>query len=396
MKYLCVLIFIFIFPACDDKHSTLTINIDFPGGNIILDSVKHDTVYIRPDNRDSDKPWFYWYFEASSMQTQKVTFKFNQENVMTTFGPAVSADGGLSWYWLFDTPQDLGYFDYEFDDKKRSARFCTAMPYLQNNFDTFCRNYKDNNRFQKGDLTQTRIGRTIEKVIISPSTAEIKAKVLITARHHASEMMANYILEGIIDEVMHGERLETIQQHVEFLVIPFMDKDGVEQGDQGKHRKPRDHNRDYNDVSIYASTKALRKEIPAWTGGLPLDALDIHNPWIKYDNNEITYLVGSAIPRIDREQQKFGYLLDSIQQGLLTFNKDHFMPFGKEWNTDKNYSLGWSFDQWAGQLDGVLMSSTLETPYATNEGQQVAPESARSFGRDIARALNIYLTTHEL
>ena len=41
------------------------------------------------------------------------------------------------------------------------------------------------------------------------------------------------------------------RRNVEVLAIPFMDKDGVEEGDQGKNRKPRDHNRDYIGQSVH-------------------------------------------------------------------------------------------------------------------------------------------------
>ena len=310
MRYLFFLSVVCFVLACNKEQVELEINIDFPGGNILLDSIEKDTVYIRPDNRDSEQPWFYWYFEAISLQKQKVTFKFNQGNVMTTFGPAISVDDGNTWNWLFESPSDQGYFNYHFMEENMSVRFCMAMPYVQANLETFCKKYVETDRFIKSELAQTRKGRIIEKVIIRPETENVEAKVLITARHHASEMMANYIMEGIIDEVMNGDNLVFIRDHVEFIFIPFMDKDGVEQGDPGKHRRPRDHNRDYSGSSIYASTKMLRNEIPIWTNGLPLVAIDLHNPWIKYDNNEIAYMVGSSIHTIEQEQLKFSFLLD--------------------------------------------------------------------------------------
>ena len=42
-------------------------------------------------------------------------------------------------------------------------------------------------------------------------------------------------------------------------LVPFVDKDGVEEGDQGKNRAPRDHNRDYAGASMYPETGALRE-----------------------------------------------------------------------------------------------------------------------------------------
>lgn len=34
------------------------------------------------------------------------------------------------------------------------------------------------------------------------------------------------------------------REHAEILVVPFSDRDGVEDGDQGKNHRPRDHGRD--------------------------------------------------------------------------------------------------------------------------------------------------------
>ena len=390
MRYIVIIAAIISLSSCKQDGAIVEINADFPGGNIILDSISNDTVYIRPDNRDSEKPWFYWYFEVKSTNKNQLIFKFNQSNSMSTFGPAYSRDRADSWNWLFTTPSDQDHFTFNFETNE-VIRFCMAMPYLQSNFERFCDRHISNERFKLEELDVTRAGRKIEKVRILPITSNKKAKVLITARHHASEMMANYIMEGIVEEVLAEENLEFASNHVEWIFIPFMDKDGVERGDQGKHRIPRDHNRDYGGESIYASTRSLRDQIPVWLDDLPLFALDLHNPWIKYDNNEITYIVGSANSLIEREQMIFTSILDSIQIGLISFNKGHFMPFGTAWNTNQNYEQGLSFSQWASQLPKTLFAGTLETPYGNNEGQQVTSESSRSFGRDIARAINVYL-----
>ncbi|MBQ6011409.1 MAG: hypothetical protein IJL17_22960, partial [Kiritimatiellae bacterium] len=47
-----------------------------------------------------------------------------------------------------------------------------------------------------------------------------------------------------IDEVLSGSKEgEWIRDNADCVFVPFMDKDGVENGDQGKHRAPHDHNR---------------------------------------------------------------------------------------------------------------------------------------------------------
>ncbi len=81
-------------------------------------------------------------------------------------------------------------------------------------------------------------------------------------------MMASWSLEGLMDEVLADTTDgRWLREHVEFLVVPFMDKDGVEDGDQGKNRRPHDHNRDYLGESIYPEVAAWRAFVPGWSEG---------------------------------------------------------------------------------------------------------------------------------
>lgn len=106
-----------------------------------------------------------------------------------------------------------------------------GMPYTQKQFDLFIKPFLVSSCVTLDNLTRTKAGRGIERLIIKPLYGEVKYKVLITARHHACEMMANYEIEGIIKEILNNEWLKV---NIEFCIIPFVDKDGVENGDQEK------------------------------------------------------------------------------------------------------------------------------------------------------------------
>ena len=49
-------------------------------------------------------------------------------------------------------------------------------------------------------------------------------------------MTASYALEGLISAVLDEPDYEWLRQNVDFLIVPFVDKDGVEEGDQGKQK----------------------------------------------------------------------------------------------------------------------------------------------------------------
>ena len=72
----------------------------FPGGNIVIDRVDGDTVYLHQDLRDTEVFWFYWCFRVRGAGQRTLTFVFTQGDVIGTRGPAVSLDAGRTWGWL--------------------------------------------------------------------------------------------------------------------------------------------------------------------------------------------------------------------------------------------------------------------------------------------------------
>ena len=203
-------------------------------------------------------------------------------------------------------------------------------------------------------------------------------------------MMASWELEGIMERVLADDADgRWFRENVEFAVLPFMDKDGVEDGDQGKNRKPHDHNRDYMGQSIYTEVAALREFVKKWT---PTLSFDLHCPWIRGDSptasNEQIVLVGNRSPEMWQRQQDFGKLLEKVQTGPLPYRTKYNIAWGTGWNTLKEPR---SNSAWAALLPGVRMAVTVELPYATAGGKPVTADSARAFGHDLARAMRAYL-----
>src|SRR5699024_2891825 len=130
--------------------------------------------------------------------------------------------------------------------------FSVCFPYTQKDLNAFLSNVRNKRLIKSDTLCFSRAGRAVEELSIKPSE-EVKYKVLITARHHAGETAANFVMEGIISSILNEADLQYLRKYVEFSFIPFVDKDGVEDGDQGKGRNPHDHNRDYRKSPIYPS-----------------------------------------------------------------------------------------------------------------------------------------------
>ena len=166
-----------------------------------------------------------------------------------------------------------------------------------------------------------------------------------------------------------------------------MDLDGVEDGDQGKGRHPRDHGRDYAGASIHAATAALRALLPVWSDGRLRVAIDLHCPWIAGEHSEVVYLVGAEEPRAARAQRRFSEILETVQTGPLPFVAADYLPFGCAWNTRANYTEGQGFSHWSQTLRSVVLGTAIEIPYANARGAEVNQTSARLLGRDLAAAI---------
>jgi hypothetical protein len=374
------------------RAAQIEIDAKFPGGNIVVDGVEGDTIKIHPDLRDTDGNWFYWAFRVRGAQGRTLKFVFTQQQPIGVRGPAVSVDEGVTWRWLGREGATNNQFKYTFGDGERSVMFSMGMPYTQANLDALLKRFADNPVLRVETLTASRKGRRVERLHIAVPDAKPSYRIFITARHHACEMMASYAIEGIIEAALADDEVgRWYRVSVELAIVPFVDKDGVEDGDQGKNRRPRDHNRDYSGTPVHPETAAIREWLPKWAEGKLVVALDLHCPTLRGPRNEVIYQVGRRDEGSWAQQQRFGAALRESNKGELPYDPANDLPFGKEWNVEKNFTQGESSTSWTARIAGVKLATTMELPYANASGAEVNQKSARAFGRDVAIALRAYV-----
>lgn len=367
------------------------IDAEFPGGNIKLDRIEGDAVFLRQDLRDTEGNWFYWAFRVRGAVGR--TLRFNLAgDLIPARGPAVSSDGGVTWKWMGSAAVKERAFSYTFAANAEDVRFSMGMPYTELNLNAFLQQHAGNAALKKEALCQTKKGRGVELLRFGKLEGEPTFRVFFTARHHACEMMASYELEGIIQAVLtEDETGKWFRENVELRAVPFMDKDGVEDGDQGKNRKPHDHNRDYEGESLYASVAAVKKMLPAWSGGKLKIALDLHCPALRGREHEVIHFVGGPEADFWHRATRLSKILEEVSaKSPLLFRERDNLPFGKSWNTAK-VGVQKSFSSWSRTLAGLRIGTTLELPYAQSSGQEVNAESARAFGKVFAAAIRAYL-----
>lgn len=363
------------------NNAMVSITTAFPGGNVHVEDNNKGIVKMSPDLR-GDRAWFYWYFEAKATQSGRVTFVFPKKVIgfnngaIGYQGPAISNDQGKSWRWMGTKQVKDNTFFYDFKQNER-VRFAVTIPYVQSDLDNFLKKHQDNPHLKTSILTNSKKNRKVELLQIGQSSENLKA-VLFTCRHHAVETIASYVLEGILQEAMADSPTgKEFRKHFVLYAVPFVDKDGVEDGDQGKNRKPHDHNRDYGEKSIYPEVRAIKalQEKKQFRF-----ALDLHCPTLVMKDHQVMYFVGA------KEHPKYNFQNVSVFAERIKNELPKNAPHGPLVWLRNETKPSPKNSRYFGFQPGVIMAATLEIPFAP-PGKATDPESCRKYGRVILRAL---------
>jgi len=358
--------------------SNVTIRANFPGGNVLVKSIAGHTVHVAPDLRGG-RPWFYWYFAARVERPGRVSFAFPKSTAIGIIGkqgPAVSVDNGKAWKWLGADHVRGDSFFFVFTEKVKTARFAVSIPYLQSHWDRFLKRNAANRHLTTTRLTKSRKGRRVELLQVGKPGPGVQA-VLVTGRHHACETMASYVLEGFLQAAISDMPAgKSFRKRYVLYAVPFVDKDGVEDGDQGKNRKPYDHNRDYGEKSLYPEIRAIKKLADAKHIRF---ALDFHCPTLAIESHQVFYFVGAK----NHPRNNFSNverLAKLIKKQLP--RKSPYGPLVWLKPVDKPVPMN---SHYFGFRKSTIMAATLEVPFAP-PGKLTDAARCRAYGGVILQA----------
>ena len=241
-------------------------------------------------------------------------------------------------------------------------------------------------RFQK---FAHRNGAEIKTLTLSPKgrpipcveTGDGNRKIVLTARHHACESTGSYVLEGVLEELLR-EPIEGLG----IFCVPFVDYDGVVDGDQGKNRFPHDHNRDYQpeEEAIYPSVAKIRRyvlEHPVVFG------FDFHSPYHCGGVRDTCYIVQKRkeeLPRLNR----FGEVLEAcMTKKAFSYAHENDYPPDFGWNK----SATPTFAAFVLEQPSSELAFTLETAYFGTRENMFTQERGVETGRCFAGALRQYV-----
>jgi hypothetical protein len=387
-------------------QSPFSIDADFPGGNIRVESIAGDVVNVRPDIRDS-KPnqatsYRLWAFRVRGAQQRTLNFQFSPFldgkqldpfGCLSTRGPAISRDGGKTWRWMLDkrAVNPPFAFSYRFGPEEREVLFSWMPPFTGSTLRQLVSSLGARAaRLRIETLCKTDMGRDAELLRCGDDAAEYG--VILTARHHANEVWGSFVLCGMVDETLADSTPgKYLREHASFFAVPMVDRDGCEAGDQGKERLPHDHNRDY-DKGNCETVRAIKARASAWAAGKKVLFIDFHCSSLEVRGTRL-YTPAAAreynqhfiySPREAKSypvEQRFIGLLKGINDREKGF---FFFDVSKGFSDDNNAGKSrW----WMAHNLNAILAVTCESPFARPEGEPNTAEDALAFGRFMARAL---------
>ena len=208
--------------------------------------------------------------------------------------------------------------------------------------------------------------------------------MILTARHHACESTGNYVLEGMLEELLRHPLPDTT-----VFCVPFVDYDGVIRGDQGKSREPHDHNRDspFDGDSLYPECAAIRDYARAHGCHY---GFDFHSPWHKGGEHDHVYIVRNRADRLAQFDVFSTLLEQAITADSLAYHaKNDYLP-DTDWN-----QYGPQFGCYMSERPENELAFTLETTYFGTPDNKVSEGRMLALGRCFARAVSAYRQTKE-
>ncbi len=351
----------------------LKITSAFTGGNIEVVKISEHEVILKNDLRDTAGDWFYWAFCVEGAAGKTIRFKFSEKNRVGYYGAAVSMDLE-TWHWTGNRGSDES-FTYTFGGEEHKVYFAHHMLYHPKRFSAFA----DEKGLEIKELCVSDKGRSIPYIEFGQGSKTI----ILTSRHHACESTGNYFLEGVLDVLIRNP----IKGYSVFCV-PFVDYDGVVDGDQGKNREPYDHNRDYDPaaVPLYSSVKAIRDYVLSHE---TVFGLDFHSPWHMGGRNDKIFIVQPDFLK-RKGLIRFGGLFEkAISNQAFAYLQENDCPPDWGWN-----KLGTpSFSTFIHNLPSSEFGCSVEVPYFGGEDNVFSASEILETGRCFSHALIDYISS---
>lgn len=381
---------IFAFSAflslCSAYLPAADVSADFAGGNAVIAASADGKISIAPDSSGCSRSGSYWNFRVRKASGKLLEISVSGRNAVDACGAFVSEDSGKNWMPLgahsVRRCGDSAKFSYRVSEDAAEVRFASVIPYLYSDFKRFAQSHGIAIRH----FCKTERGR--ENVFVALGNEDSAVTAVLTCRHHACESAASFVLEGFLSAAKYAKNIRVA-------AFPLVDLDGVEEGGQGKFRKPRDHNQDYYGTSRYAATATLKRILEKLNAdGKKTVVLDLHSPLFSEMSHLSTHANGIYFvfgKNGKKRNLAKGFSLKLAERcnesGGLANNPELDVDFDPFLHDRRPIT----FAKWAERLENVMWSAAMEIPFAVPSGEMPStPDQLRNFGKALLEELDAH------
>ncbi|MBP6963880.1 MAG: hypothetical protein KBC96_05680 [Armatimonadetes bacterium] len=331
-------------------------------------------------------PQSLWFsLEADNLQGKPVRFVWmNADHTLGNAGalgnirPVLRVSGG-GWMRCLEVEvvtADDGRLELAFEHNRPSDRVAVAFcyPYCSDHFQLTL----DETRLPApATIGITGQGRPLPRLRLPGSGG---AGVYLMARQHAGETPGSWVLDGLIRALAKDGPGE-----FDWWIVPFVDLDGVENGDYGKDAHPWDFNRAWEKMPMRPEVLSIQADLHRFASRYPKRLLiDLHAPGHAEDGLWV-FMPRSHRPAAQRVvSESIASVLASVFTEVEASELKRETNYASRWGVDATF-VSWAWDR----LDHTPAAS-IETSYQSFAGRRLDIDGYRDIGRRLVSAFEAY------
>ncbi len=341
----------------------MLISANFDGGNIEVinqDDINNVQLAIRPDEGGEFFQWFNFRLQGEVGQRYTLNI-INAGQASYTKGwedyQAAATYDRQQWFRLPTQYQD-GKLTIEVELDCEMIQIAYFAPYSYERHQDLLSAVQVHPLVSLKHLGKTLDDRDMTLVKVGDEDEE-KAKIWITARQHPGETMAEWLVEGLLNNLLDGDcpTAKALLDKANFYIVPNMNPDGGVRGHLRTNAKGVNLNREWQSPSLEKSPEVYHVVNRMKETGVDL-YYDVHG------DEGLPYVFLAGCEGVPGYTQKMADLQADFVKALLMASADFQDEFGYDKDEPGQANLTVA-SNWVAQTFGCL-SNTLEMPFKDN------------------------------
>ncbi|QYJ88176.1 MULTISPECIES: carboxypeptidase family protein [Shewanella] len=341
----------------------MLISANFDGGNIEVinqDDINNVQLAIRPDEGGEFFQWFNFRLQGEVGQRYTLNI-INAGQASYTKGwegyQAVATYDRQQWFRLPTQYQD-GKLTIEVELDCEMIQIAYFAPYSYERHQDLLSAVQVHPLVSLEHLGKTLDDRDMTLVKVGDEDEE-KAKIWITARQHPGETMAEWLVEGLLNNLLDGDcpTAKALLDKANFYIVPNMNPDGGVRGHLRTNAKGVNLNREWQSPSLEKSPEVYHVVNRMKETGVDL-YYDVHG------DEGLPYVFLAGCEGVPGYNQKMADQQADFVKALLMASADFQDEFGYDKDEPGQANLTVA-SNWVAQTFGCL-SNTLEMPFKDN------------------------------